>query len=275
MPASTRASVRRAVLRAVPVAAFAALAVAPVLAQDDGPAHPAHIHAGTCADLGDVVFPLADVTGGDHGGTPMAVAGTETDGTPAAGADATASPEAERKAVAASTTTVEASLADILAAPHAINVHESAEEIATYIACGDIAGEPEDGVLTIDLAELNDSGYVGEATLTEDGDRTEVAVELYGADGAATPEAGAAEASAVAIVDFAYDPDPVTVPVGGAVTWTNEDAVPHTATARDRAVLQTGTLRQGESFTQTFETAGTFDYFCEFHSGMKGTVVVE
>jgi plastocyanin len=94
--------------------------------------------------------------------------------------------------------------------------------------------------------------------------------------GAGTPAAGDEDgAITVTIANFAYDPDPVEVPVGGAVTWTNQDTAPHTATAEDRAVLQSGRLNQGQSFTQTFGTAGTYEYFCEFHANMNGTIVVE
>ncbi len=57
----------------------------------------------------------------------------------------------------------------------------------------------------------------------------------------------------------------VTVPVGGSVTWTNQDSDPHTATAQDREVLQSGTLNQGEPYTETFAVAGTYEYFCELH----------
>jgi plastocyanin len=59
------------------------------------------------------------------------------------------------------------------------------------------------------------------------------------------------------------------------VTWTNSDAAPHTATAQDREALQSGTLNQGDSYSQTFDQPGTFEYFCEFHSNMKGTIVVQ
>ncbi len=51
-------------------------------------------------------------------------------------------------------------------------------------------------------------------------------------------------------------------------------AASHTATARDREVLQSGALKTSEIYTETFEQAGTFDYFCEFHPNLKGTVVV-
>ena len=79
----------------------------------------------------------------------------------------------------------------------------------------------------------------------------------------------------VDIKDFAFVPDPVEIPVGATVTWTNSDTVPHTATAQDREALQSGTLNQGDTFSQTFDEAGSFDYFCEFHANMKGTIVVQ
>ena len=40
-------------------------------------------------------------------------------------------------------------------------------------------------------------------------------------------------------------------------------------------MLQSGAIKPGESFTQTFDKAGTFEYFCEFHPNMKGTIVVK
>jgi hypothetical protein len=76
-------------------------------------------------------------------------------------------------------------LQEILDGGHAINVHLSAEEIGTYIACGTIGGvvhERENGEgmeITIALAELNDSGHVGIAWLGDDGEGgTNVSVSL-------------------------------------------------------------------------------------------------
>jgi hypothetical protein len=91
--------------------------------------------------------------------------------TPMAGMDASQMAEMG-EVVAQSTTMVEASLEDILAAEHAINVHESAENIENYIACGDITGTADGGQLQITLDELNDSGYQGMAMLMEAGDDT-------------------------------------------------------------------------------------------------------
>jgi len=226
--------------------------------------HPAHIHAGTCDELGDVVYPLNDVASLVADATPAAVAGAD-------------------EAIAQSTTTVDASLDDLLAAEHAINVHESAETIGTYIACGNLTGPATDGELMVDLEELNGSGYTGEAHLVDNGDGTTTVTVTLMSTGAlaGTPvadHAGHGETAAevdVVIEDFAYQPDPVTISAGQTVTWTNRDVAPHTATARDREMLQSGTLGQGESYSQAFDAPGTYEYFCEFHAGMKGVLVVE
>lgn len=125
--------------------------------------HPVHIHAGTCAELGDVVFPLTDLAPakGEHVGAASAV---ELD---------------------VSQTTIDLPLEEIINGGHAINVHLSADEIGTYIACGDIGGvvvTDEGGrtELMVGLREVNGSGYSGMAWLgkSKDGTQTEVAVLL-------------------------------------------------------------------------------------------------
>lgn len=151
-------------------------------AQDMGTTpHPAHIHSGTCSALGDVVHPLADV--GSSMATPMAgemdmgspMADDMAMGTPTTSMDMMASPEAMGSPSAMggekSVTVVQASLAELTAGGFAINVHESAENIGNYIACGDIgAMTGSDTDVTVELATLNDSGYSGTATLHENGD---------------------------------------------------------------------------------------------------------
>jgi len=285
------------VLVAVVIASMVALlgtGMSRVMAQGEAASHPAHIHDGTCAELGDVVYPLTNVSAtgmmeGMMGGTPAADAPPMEMSEPM-GAEAAIG-------VATSFSLVDASLEDILAAPHAINVHESEANIGNYIACGDVGGAietgpgmEEGGTLVLGLGELNDSGYSGIAVLEGRGDQTEVIIYLAeglagdaaGAadDAEATPDAAAgADASAdevmVDIADFAFDPETVEVAVGGTITWTNQDSAQHTATGRDRDLLQSGTLQQGDSYSETFDTAGTYEYFCEFHATMNGTIVVE
>jgi hypothetical protein len=148
----------------IAVACFVMLAGAgraqtPVAGGAEAP-HPAHIHSGSCDQLGDVVVPLTDV----------AVPTGEAKG--ASGAFP----------VSVSDTVVDMSLDDLLAGEYAVNVHESAENIGEYIACGDIGGVTytDEGQveLVIGLRELNDSGHVGIAWFGADGDKTEVAINL-------------------------------------------------------------------------------------------------
>lgn len=88
-----------------------------------------------------------------------------------------------------------------------------------------------------------------------------------------TPGGEAARSEKVEIVEFAYQPEPVVVAVGGKVIWQNEDSAPHTATADDGS-FDTGTLDKGKLKSETFKEAGTFPYFCEIHPTMHGTVEV-
>jgi predicted lipoprotein with Yx(FWY)xxD motif len=83
-----------------------------------------------------------------------------------------------------------------------------------------------------------------------------------------------AQTVAVTIKDFAFNPDPLEISVGTTVTWTNEDSAPHTATGNGNT-FTTPTLKQGESASVTFDKAGTFEYHCEFHANMHGTIVVK
>jgi Cu/Zn superoxide dismutase len=66
-------------------------------------AQPAHIHNGVCSDLGGVVHPLSNVV---NGSSTTTVKGVTIDG--------------------------------LLKQTSAINVHESADNISKYVACGNI-----------------------------------------------------------------------------------------------------------------------------------------
>ena len=96
---------------------------------------------------------------------------------------------------------------------------------------------------------------------------------------AATPAAGSPVATgggeevAVSIDGFKFIPQEVTIAAGGTVTWTNMETVGHTATAEDET-FDSGTLTDGDSFSFTFDTAGSYNYVCVFHDNMTGTVIV-
>jgi plastocyanin len=91
--------------------------------------------------------------------------------------------------------------------------------------------------------------------------------------GVGLERARAQEGAAVSIVDFAFDPAAVEIPVGATVTWTNTGAAPHTATASD-GTFDSGQLAPGATFSHTFTAAGTFPYVCQIHPQMTGTVTV-
>jgi plastocyanin len=76
------------------------------------------------------------------------------------------------------------------------------------------------------------------------------------------------------ISGFAFDPATITIKVGQAVTWTNQDSVVHTVVASDNS-WSSDSLETGASFSHTFDTAGTFTYICGVHPSMKGTVIVQ
>ena len=164
------------VLQVTAVALFAivATAIPSAVAQDAtpvaqpvAPARPAHIHSGNCVELGDVVVPLSDLTAPVSEGVG----------------------QADRAIPAESSfTNVPMTLDAILGADHAINVHLSAEQIDTYIACGELGGVVDaSGALVIGLREESDSGYTGIAFLSPgvDGASTDVSVFIAPVFGAA------------------------------------------------------------------------------------------
>jgi amicyanin len=80
----------------------------------------------------------------------------------------------------------------------------------------------------------------------------------------------------VEIKDFAFSPAAITVKKGTKVTWTNKDSTQHnispdTETADFKA---SELLAQGESYSVTFNTVGTFSYHCTPHPYMKASVIV-
>jgi plastocyanin len=75
-----------------------------------------------------------------------------------------------------------------------------------------------------------------------------------------------------AIRNYRYGPKTLTVRVGAKVAWTNDDAVPHSATGAGR--FDTGLFGKGQTRTVTFAKAGTYRYICTIHPFMHGTVVV-
>ena|ERR671937_375183 len=91
------------------------------------------------------------------------------------------------------------------------------------------------------------------------------------------PSATAAKA-AVTVKGFAFSPATLEVTKGTVVTFTNNDSTTHTVTSGANRTKDGKFDKQLSGSTEdsiTFDTAGTFEYFCNIHSSMKGTVVVK
>lgn len=83
----------------------------------------------------------------------------------------------------------------------------------------------------------------------------------------------------ISILNYAFVTPDITVKAGTTVTWVNNDFVPHklvAAPGSDTVVPAFGSqdLSQGQSYSYTFNTAGTFDYICQIHPTMTGRVTV-
>ena len=90
--------------------------------------------------------------------------------------------------------------------------------------------------------------------------------------GLASGQAFAADAQ-VKIANFTFDPPTLTVKAGTTVTWVNADDIPHLVSEKD-GKFSSSALDTNDKFSQTFSTAGTFEYFCAIHPHMTGKIVV-
>ena len=78
--------------------------------------------------------------------------------------------------------------------------------------------------------------------------------------------------NAIGMADYTFAPGTITVTVGTEVTWLNNDVVFHTVTLDDGSF--SSVVRPNASVSQTFDTPGTYSYFCAIHPGMRGQIVV-
>ena len=81
--------------------------------------------------------------------------------------------------------------------------------------------------------------------------------------------------SIVSIDNFSFGPQTLTVKAGTTVTWTNRDDIPHGIASSNNAFKKSGALDTDDSYSFTFTTPGTYQYFCYLHPHMVGSIVVE
>ena len=81
--------------------------------------------------------------------------------------------------------------------------------------------------------------------------------------------------NSIEIKGFAFNPSTTTVKKGTTVTWTNKDNSAHTVTTTNAPEsFDSGSLSKDKAFSQTFNTAGTYEYYCSIHPNMKGKLIV-
>jgi amicyanin len=96
------------------------------------------------------------------------------------------------------------------------------------------------------------------------------------ADGVLVARAQTAAApTAVSIDNFTFTPQKLTVKAGTTVTWTNKDDIPHGIAATGNAFKRSNAMDTDDTYSFTFTTPGTYQYFCYIHPHMTGTIVVE
>ncbi|MDQ3226766.1 MAG: hypothetical protein M3Q50_09075, partial [Chloroflexota bacterium] len=175
----------------------------------------AHIHAGTCDELGIVVYSFPDIA------TYRVDEGEETG----------------LGAVELITGTTQVPLNGLFGEPFSIHIHESAQNKQTYLACSNIGSQPgtpwsETNGLTLQATEQNGSGYSGFTTLRPSpAGGTQVSVVL--AASSAATEAAAAEPAPPP--STTYESPTYGYTIGYGQTW--EEAENASSNDRDRFVL--------------------------------------
>jgi len=110
-----------------------------------------------------------------------------------------------------------------------------------------------------------------------------------GGSGSSTPASTPSSSgggTGVAIANYAFTPQTLTVKAGTTVTWTNKDSVPHnvisatnmSTSATTTSAFASGNFNQGQTFTFTFSKPGTYYYECSIHASMPamhGKIIVQ
>jgi amicyanin len=79
----------------------------------------------------------------------------------------------------------------------------------------------------------------------------------------------------VAAENFAFNPAELRIKAGDTVVWTNKDTALHTITSDSGNEISSSSLSNGQTYSHTFATKGTYDYHCSIHTSMKAKIIVE
>lgn len=76
----------------------------------------------------------------------------------------------------------------------------------------------------------------------------------------------------VTIANMAFGPSPTGLQAGDSIEWVNDDIFQHSATARNGAFDVD--LPPKAHATTVLKTPGRLAFYCKYHPGMAGTLVV-
>jgi nitrite reductase (NO-forming) len=186
-----------------------------------------------------------------------ATAGNATTAGPAANAtEAATSPAAENQTLAV------------------VETNATDAETGAPLANDTVASDIDTNATTGAAADSNATETGGAA----DSNATETGTGATGGGGGATATGVTIAPGSSTLTTDAYQPNPAQVSVGSTVTWTNDDAQPHTATSGENVTpdgnFDSGIMAPAATFEHTFTEAGEFPYFCLLHPNMVGTVSV-
>jgi plastocyanin len=107
---------------------------------------------------------------------------------------------------------------------------------------------------------------------------------------ASTSAGNEADGTVIKLSQLMFMPATTKVKIGTKVTWTNDESIGHTVTSGEFTGVDMGTslrsgekpdgmfdeqlVKEGDSFSFTFDEAGTYPYYCDIHQGMNAEVVV-
>jgi plastocyanin len=147
---------------------------------------------------------------------------------------------------------------------------------ATMTGTGNATNATMTGTGNATNATMTGTGNATNATMTGTGNATN-ATATGASGGNASTSVSIVPGSSTLTTD-AFSPNPIQVSVGTTVTWTNDDAQPHTVNSGENAtpsgLFDSPIMPPAGTFEYTFTEAGEFPYFCILHPNMVGTVSV-